>query len=237
MQIPTEDQERWGAAVAILSLDVVLPFYGLLGIEITEASEWQQLLRATILSNRRKFEKNPGRIPDLREAILKAIRTQYGRESVRLFEDWVENVFLFVGQDFVALNKWYMLLALSRRNRQRWEALSFPQELTKEAQQRMEDVLNRDQLHRLADQIEEVPLSDWDLEMYALHGFDDDDNDPYNWVLETVKKRRFLEYMRWLVSSMDENQRQQLAASASVLRMKIETTRRFPPFEDPKRLI
>lgn len=237
MQTPTEAQERWGAAVALLSLDVVVPFYAPLGLQIVESNVLLQVLRETILSNRRAFEVDQSHIPDLKGAVLNTLRHHLGHDAASTFEDWVNNVFVWTGQDFALLSKWYMLLALARTDSQRWNALGLPPALTKESHIRLEEVFDRSKLHALADQIEECPLSDWDLEMYALHGFDDDENDPYNWVLETVKKRRFVGYLDWLVASLSDEQRHRFVDNANVLKVQIETTRNFPPFTDPKELV
>lgn len=237
MQTPMKAQERWGAAVALLSLDVVVPFYAHLGLQIVESKSFLQALRETILSNRRTFEGDQSHIPDLKGAILNTLTHHFGHETASTFEDWVNNVFVYTGQDFAPLSKWYMLLALARTDSQRWNALGLPPTLAKEAHTRLDEVLNRSELHALADQIEKRPLSNWDLEMYALHGFDDDENDPYNWVLETVKKRRFGGYLGWLVASLSDEQRSRFVDNANTLRMQTETTRNFPPFTDPKEFV
>lgn len=227
----TEKQERWGAAVAILSLDVIVPFYAHLGLKIANPSLFLQLLRETILSNRRAFEANPSQIPNIQGTILQSLETSFGSEFSRMFEYWVQNVFVFTGQDFSPLSKWYILLALARTDRQRWISLGLPQGISEESRSKLEDIFDHNELHALADQIDKHPLSDWDIEMYSIHGFDDDENEPYTWVLETVKKRRFSSYLDWLVASLNDDQRRQLVDNANALKSQIETTRHFPIFQ------
>lgn len=237
MRMPTNNQERWGAAITLLSLDVVAPFYASLGLQVTDTKTWLKLLRDTILSNRRAFEVDQSRIPDLKGSLLSALKHRLGPEAASRLNHWIENVFVFSGEDFSRLSRWYMLLALSRTNPQRWGALGLPHGFSEEARTRLEEVFDRTRLHALADQIDKRPLSDWDLEMFSIHRFDDDDNDPYNWILETVKKRRFVSFLEWLVKSLSDEQLQRLADSANRLKMEIETTQGFPNFIDPRELV
>jgi len=234
---PTEDQERWGTAIALLSLDVIKPFYSHMGIKVENADEFRDILRQVILENRKEFEADPSRIPNLQMRMLSALSSHYSEGAAHFFKHWVYQEFVYTGKDLKPLNQWNMLLSLARLNKQRWQSLELPANLTDEAHAKLEQVWDRTELHTRADQIEAQPLSLWDMEMYSLHGFDEADNAPYNWVLEAVGKRIFNKYLRWLVENLTDDQRQQLVHRANCLRLQIETTRNDPELTDPLALL
>ncbi len=235
---PTAEQERWGAAAGLLSLDVVVPFYAHMGLAIPDPKEFVQVLRKCILENRRTFEKNPNRIPDLKNTLLATLRHEFDPRTAEAFEEWIIHEFVFLPYDFAPLWHWDYVLVLARWDSQWWDALGFPPDFSERARARLEaDVIDHDGLHKLADRIDQRPLSDWDLEMYSLHQFDDDDNDPYNWILQTVRKRRFSAYFRWIVDSLSDAQLQDLLVNADLVRERMETTRGFPPLLDLRRLL
>lgn len=219
----TIDEERWGAAATILSLDTVAPFFEHMGVPVKEPAALQRLLRECIVANRKDFESDPTRIPDLRKRWLAAIATRFGQRAADDLESWVTHDFMHTAADFRAFSLWYYVLALARVDH--WNELHLPADLSKEALRRLNDVLDRNELHKLADAVEEKRLSDWDLEMYALHGFDEDENAPYNWVLETVKRRRFTSYMRWLGQALIDKDRAEFIRHANTVKNNIETTR------------
>lgn len=235
--MPTEEQERWGAAVALLSLDVVSPFYRYMGLELGQPDAFQKVLRDVIVSNRRLFEADQSQIPDLKRAVLETLENRLGTAAAGELRHWVEDILVYTGQEFAHLSQWHLLLGLARTSHERWAALGFPGHLSEKARQEMDKVFDFDELDELADQVDECPLSDWDLEMYALHGFDDDDNDPYNWVMEAVTRIRFEAFLKWLIASLSEQEQRQLVRNANTLRSQIESFRDLPPLQELKELV
>jgi hypothetical protein len=73
--------------------------------------------------------------------------------------------------------------------------------------------------------------------MYVIHGFNDNDDDagmsPFMWVSETIEKRRFLNYLRWLRDQLSENERELFFSSGNALRLKLPTTQNMPSFSHP----
>jgi len=235
--VPTRQQQRSGAAATLLSLDVVIPFYSPMGVPAPEPARFVQVLRECIVDNRKEFHHSPDRIPDLDSRIDDKLRHSFGGETAHAYDWWVQYIFVSSAEDFEAFSDWYMVLALSARNESRWDVLALPKILSREARVRIDSVLDRNDLHQIADQVEAHPLSPWDLEMYTLHGFDEDENDPYNWVLETVKKRRFIQYMSWLVKRLSQEEVAGLWESAEALRKQIETTAHSPSLPNPLTII
>jgi len=230
---PTAEQERVGAAAALLSLDKVVPFYQPMGVPTLEPKRFVQVLRGCIIDNRREFERNPNRVPEIDKRIQGSLARTFDVPTAQAYDRWQKYFFVYSAQDFEAFSDWYMVLALSRNSGSRWNALGLPETLSEEARMRFEQVVDRTELHQIADQLEACPLSAWDLEIYTLHGFDDDDNDPYNWVLETIKKRRFVVYLIWLVKRLNNEERMVFSAQAEQAKHRIETIANSPALPDP----
>ena len=128
------------------------------------------------------------------------------------------------------------MLVLSRNSDDRWNALGLPPRIARGVRERVDRLCDYRELHELADALEAEPLSNWDLEIYTIHGFGDN-NDPYDWVLETVEKRRFVEFLKWLSTVLSVSERQTLVESANSLRVHIENTKHYPELGDPVELV
>jgi len=229
----TRSQERSGAAAALLSLDGTTPFFAAMGVPAPDPRRFVRALRDAIVENRREFQRRPERIPDLEARIEAALDKEFGPAAGEAYRNWLRDYFVHSADDFRSFRDWHMVLALSRRDSDRWDALHLPKDLSDEARIRLERILDRKTLHRTAEETQARPLSGWDIEMYTLHGFDDDENDPHQIVLETIKKRRFVEYLKWLAGSLSPEQRREFRQCADALRERIETTSRSPALPDP----
>lgn len=234
---PTRAEERWGAAVAHLSLDVVQPFYEALGVPTDDPAEFARVLRDAILENRRVFEEEPSVIPDLKVRVCVMLSVHFPPPTADAFAHWVENVFAYRAEDVAWFSTWWYVLALSRNRPERWAALGLPASLSEEACARLDKAVDRTELHALADEVEGRPLSEWDTEMYAIHGLYQEGRDPYELTLETIRKRRFLAYLAWLSSALPDADRRAFVERTNALKGTIETVRADAPLEDPKKLL
>lgn len=105
--------------------------------------------------------------------------------------------------------------------------------LSKKVRLKIADVYEREELHQIADVVDEQPMSAWDLEMCSLHGWNVDEDDTYNYVLETVQRVRFTAFFDWLIAAMTANEKIEFLKNARKLQNNIDSikgleTLRFP---------
>lgn len=100
MLLTTIDQERWGTAIALLSLDSVEPFYQFMDIHLPNLSLFKKHLGTCIMENRTEFVRNNTQIADLKLRTQTQIKSQFGTDTATWFEDWVYNSFFFETNDF-----------------------------------------------------------------------------------------------------------------------------------------
>jgi hypothetical protein len=230
MNIQTYDQEKWGAMITLLSLDVVSPFYEYLGLNIDNVEEFKTSLRKDIIENREEYVKNPNIIPDLKKRNMKNLNLIDGNSLGIMLENWFQNSFVWNPADLGIYGKWKILFSISIRMDERWKSLDLPKTISEQARKKYEkDVTDKTELHALADQIDEQPHTKWDIEMYSLHGFDDYNNDPYNSVLFIIGYKRIKAYLNWLVSVFNDIELKQFLKAANHLQASIPALK---PFEN-----
>lgn len=227
----TRHEEKLGAAIALLSMDRIVPFYQWLGVPTEEPSPLVSALRAAIIANRRAFAADQSRVPNLWRAVETAFIEVDGTPALTDLQAWIEEVFVYDDQDLRQTQPWFMLLGLTFRNDDRWRQLILPEPIKTATQERLSTVFSRDEIHALADTVDAEPLSAWDVEMYSLHGFDEDENDPYNWVLEVATKHRVQKFLAWLRPQLSETQSHIFRQSVLTLANTIEATQHYKSFE------
>jgi hypothetical protein len=230
-----EQGERLGAAVTLLSLDRTLPFHGDMGLA-TEPERSEALmngLRGAIESNRESFARDSTRLPDLSNAVTRALTEKFGPRAAQQFHDWVAHVFVHTAQDFDLFSNWYQFFGRLQGRPARWSEVALPTRTREEAIERLTIARDVSRLHAADDVMEAQPLSTWDAQMYAIHRLYGEGRSPIEWVLETVRKRRFMAFLNWLCADLNEIERQAFIFSATALRDKIPTFDGAPPFPDP----
>ena len=88
-----------------------------------------------------------------------------------------------------------------------WARLFLDQARREEATERFDRSANIDDFNSRYDDLSNQPLSDWDLHIYAILFFDDDDsegtpNGPYLWCAPTVRDFHAMEFWRWMVGAV-----------------------------------
>lgn len=221
---PTMEQERYGAAIALLSLDRVLPFMGLMGpLEADSPQEHgiqlQQQLRRAILANREAFVAAPDRLPDLcahvRASIDGDTRPPVGVTAASL-ERWMAQDFVHSGADLPD-SAWDDVLVLSYRDPARWGMLAIPSRRQAIVRGAVPAAFDRESLNKLSDQVEAIPLSVWDLEMFTLHNLYEEGRDPWDWVSQTIRKRRVRSLVRLMFDGLSAQESLGLYESAKTL--------------------
>ena len=238
MQI-TAAAERLGTATSLLSLDRIVPYYTLMGLTPSQESQEAVKLcvREAILENRKDFLANPNRVPDLESHLISTFDLRFGSRATTALFLWYKEDFVHEATDFPPCFIWQLLLNLASRDPTRWLALNLPSSISEKAQKLFNETRDTTDLDKIEEQLEKKRLSEWDTQMYVIHGFNDNDDDagmsPFMWVSETIEKRRFLNYLRWLRDQLSENERELFFSSGNALRLKLPTTQNMPSFSHP----
>ncbi|VAW71317.1 hypothetical protein MNBD_GAMMA10-390 [hydrothermal vent metagenome] len=223
MQV-TEAQEKWGAMTALLSLDVVKPFYKYMGLDIDSPDKFTEVLRKAIIENRQEFEANPSQVPNLKKRVLKSISQVFSVETAEAFENWFDNDFIWYPVDRRgAYDEWASLLKQAVNQYDGWSFLGIPEYLSQTAKNKLlnEVMANANtEINELSDKVDEIPYTEWDIEMYALHHFDDYDCAPFFiGVMPVVRYRRIKKYVKWLIESLNKEELNTFIKNANQLRL------------------
>lgn len=203
--------KHWGRVVPILTLDVVNPLFGLMGLQTNEPAGLQQILREEMIKGRRRFKADPSQLPVTPEGIFASIEARLGQREAQQLAWWISRVFHGTPYDGIDLRKWAVLLRYCRNQNKLWERLGFPESLRVQALERFCKSINIDELNRCYEEQEARPLSDWDVHLYAIYFYDDDDsegtpNGPRLWVTPTVRDFQGYQFWSWVVGELNQEQ-------------------------------
>jgi hypothetical protein len=231
------DEERFGTAVALLSLDRIVPYYSAMGLAPSQehAEAIKECAREAISANRAAFLAGTTAVPDLAEYVRMAFERRFGRPAWAALLRWYENDFVHTAAD-LENEDWRSLLKLSRRDDARWASLGLPVRLSAIARDAFAKASDYEDIAQIEDTLLEQRRSGWDVQMYLIHGFDEDDDSgmcPFMWVRETVLKHRFQSYMRWLGAQLSVSERRALWSAGNALKPKISSMDKLPPLEYP----
>lgn len=155
-------------------------------------------------------------VPETLEVIA---RTFDEDTCVRLIR-WGRTIFTYKRSEYPTLRRWCDVLYAVAGDEARWRALRLPPDVSDEARRRFAAAVGPAADGSAADHVGDEPLSDWDVCLYALRGFDDEDlgkdpNGPSRWVGDTVQTARRLEYWSWLLSRLSAERQHELLTAAS----------------------
>ena len=200
---PTEpefDVRRRAKLVELLSMDVVSPFFDLMGLRAGGSEHLPRVLRRFTVAGRKRMAD-----PPLGPAeVIQAVSDSIGADAARQLVWWEQNVFSNHPRDNLELQFWTTVLLSCRNETDGWRRLGFPDPIRDEALDRLNRALNIAEYSRRQDDVDARPLSDWDLHLYAVHLYDDnlylDDmyrvpDGPRLWILPTI--RNYQEYCFW----------------------------------------
>lgn len=235
----TPDADRLGTAIALLSLDRIVPYYSAMGLMPSQehAEAVKTCVRDAIAANRADFLANPKTTPDLGAHVTAAFEGRFGVPGRAALFRWYEQDFVHTAADRVAGYAWYALLDSSWRDHARWSALALPEGISERARRDFGTASDLGDIEKIEDGLMAEPRSGWDAHMYLIHGFDDDDEDagmcPFMWVRETVENHRFRQFLRRLEAGLSESERRSFWTRANALKETISSTRKLPPLRYP----
>lgn len=213
---PEFDRARWYWIITLLSMDVVRPFYDLMGLRSLPADELQRVLRREIVAARKRWgTAQPGDPPFAPQAIIKVVADSLGAAASRHLAWWERNIFRDDPRDNLNLQKWTSILQTCTYEPGLWTRLGFLAPVEEEALERFRRSRKIEEYQRRQQEVDEQPLSDWDLHLYALHLFDDNlytqqntalPDGPRLWIKPTIRDKQRYDFWAWVLSVLPATQ-------------------------------
>lgn len=202
---------RWGMIFILLSMDVIRPLYEAMGLRLRDKDRFREMLRQLILENRKIYEQNPEVAPPLADRVLEQIEVRFGESEAEHFYRWATTVYNEVHADLPQWSAWEMLLFQAAYNPEIRDRLGLPSDKRDSILSQYRDALDIDDVEQEVENLKAKLLSDWDLEMYSIHQFNNDDlSDPFSIVLRTVRINRFQLFWESIIPQLPAEQSVQL---------------------------
>ena len=204
--------DRWAKIVPLLTLDVVRPLFPAIGLELSDAAAFQQIVRQVIVTARKDFARSSDAAAIAPERLAESILESLDPASAVGLTRWISDIFHGEPSANAELRVWMNVLRHCRRNESHWRRLFATSARARDALEMFVRALNIDDFESRYVELTARPLSDWDLHMYAVHFFDDDDlegtpNGPYLWLAPTVRDYRGRQFFRWLSGTLSDAER------------------------------
>ncbi len=200
---------QWGLIFTLLSMDIMNSMHEFMGLQLKEKEHFIQLLRHIIIINRKNYEANPSEIPPLADRVIEMLESSFGKIQTKHFYNWATSVFTEVHTDNPQWSAWEILFL-------QWAYSSTPQNNLKLPLERCNMLLsnylkelNINDVEQKINELKSQVLSNWDLEMYSIHQFDNDDeiNDPFNTVVKTIEINRFQLFWESLLPQLSASEK------------------------------
>jgi hypothetical protein len=212
-----EENWFWRRATPVLSLDVIQPFFDLMGLQVADIAEFQILLRQRLVALRPAklsgvTPPDPdGWVADL-DARLQAI---FGAAFVENFRKWLHSVLLPPGD--MPYNAWRLLFSDAARTADKWQSLGFERQHAETLRQRYLALSDFRSIQALMKSVKSQKLSEWDTAIYALYNFYEDLNDPVDDVVAAAKRQRLFTFWREIEQLTTAEERNELLLKAQVV--------------------
>jgi hypothetical protein len=163
-----------GSIVSLLTLDFTRAFYDLVGLDPRFHDVLHRTLRETTLITRKELMQAlvDGTPAPTLATFCSHIETSAGRAATEHLAWWLQYIH---NRDSKPLDHWLDLFRHTEREGA-WSKLPLPKELSAEVWQRFISFMDRGEYNRRCEEIEDRPLSDWDLHLSANQPFDFEDD-------------------------------------------------------------
>jgi len=214
------DPTRWPLVFILLSMDLVLAFADLLALPIASPTGLRDVLRAEITRVRRRAgESPPADLVFSSDEVLDAIARTLGSSQRDALVWWAHRIFEVSPRDHLDLAGWSDVLRTCKDDPARWAQLALPNAVRDAARDSLDEALYPTAYYQRLSELRARPLSDWDLHMYAVQHFDDEDDilptGPTRYLAPTVKAARGYAWWSWLLARLDGPAQHALWRSAS----------------------
>jgi hypothetical protein len=173
--IPDEPrlEPQWSFVFMLLSMDVVAAFYDLIGAGFAEPACVVDVLRRQIVRARYPHAEDPSGPRFGARDMIAAIAQRCGEHDARRLVWWTAH--LFDAPRRRELYAWECVLREVRNSPAGWPALGLPAPDADAARQWFAQSLATGEYQARSSRVYAAPLSDWDLHLYAVNLFDDED--------------------------------------------------------------
>lgn len=212
-------EKRWATIATLLSMDVVLPFFPLMGLHLDRPNDLMNYFRRCILSARNAHPHGPYISSS---QLFAGINSHFGKDAVLKLKAWNEHVFEDDLRDRRHLRNWKHVLRSALADEALWVGLWGNRETAQSVRREFLRSLDQKHYNEVFDEVYSTPLSDWDLHIYAIHLFDDDDEDgtsvsPDTWVHPTCRACQAIQFWTWVLGSLRSDELDSLHANAAKL--------------------
>lgn len=192
------DTRRWQRMAATITLDRAEPFRPVAGFDWVE-SPTQPLIETIRRWLHRGLEAGLQQLPaPSAHDLLADVRLARGEKVADRLRRWVLHVYAVV--DRPASIRWNSLLTSACRKPGLWAEFGFPAPISDALREACLIATTTD--WTLIDVFEGTRLTDWDLGIYAMFEFDDDENDPVHSLILVSGQWQDLHFWRQLASSV-----------------------------------
>lgn len=211
---PESNPRRWNEIIDLLSMDVVRPFFDLMGLHAD--NDLQGVLRHEIINGRKRAALNSKTGLPPPQRVISAVAESLGARTSSHLVWWGRYIFEDAPKDHRNLDKWDSVLYDCRSDPRRWSQLGFPDWIGPD---QFRSSSNIDEYQRRQDEIDARPLSNWDLHMYAYCLYDDNiyedsfgrvQDGPRLWVKPTVRAYQAYRFWARVLKTMGPEQRYRL---------------------------
>lgn|GEM_PF-3735691 len=206
---------QWGLIACLLSLDAVGPFHEDMGLAWPDKLAFIRLLRETIVKNRHDHAANPGTIISFDRKLMPAIESGIGSDAADKFDRWARGTFKQVHADQPEWSAWHLAFFRWVFGRKNNDLLAVSR-VRPSIESRFKELADTAPLEEKFEEVKSQPLSHWDLEMCAIHGFspDDDSGNFFDIVSATFEIRATQLFIPELAPKLDDREKRWLHAEA-----------------------
>jgi hypothetical protein len=218
---PHFDPNGWPFVFTLLSMDVVVVFYELVGLKIAAPQAFRDLLRVQILQLRREFATPPEGLFYPTERVLGPVGYAFGETQRNHLVWWAHHIFAWDIQEHRALIMWTDILRHCAGEPESWRELGFRAQLDDAVRREFLKSIDRSPYDQRYLETYAQPLSDWDLHIYAIHLFDDEDdaapNGPHSYLYQTFMNNQGYHFWDWLLNQLEPSEQAALQRNATAI--------------------
>jgi hypothetical protein len=205
--------EQWSELLSLLSLDCIVPFFGVMAIPIDDEDLFRRNIREVIVTARQMYESRPDQIPPLPRMLFDRL----GVTAAERFDRWARNVFLGYHADQPDWSAWDIVFSHWAYGRRRDLDFLPPEKREALVSEYCRNV-DTDDVKRTAEALASKPLSDWDIEMFARRNYGASwESSPFSIVEAITRIERLKRFARNIWLNLNDDEREKMQKNAQEL--------------------
>lgn len=228
---PIDPVGRVTAMASLLSLDVVRPFYGAMGLVLAEPDGLQEALRAIMVRGRQQYRETKTLI-DVMAELRRTIAVREGEARAEQFQRWFDHLYLDIPAHQRQWSWWSEAFEIGLATGNHAPEVPLLGGKHKVFVTMYREAMDLQELRNQAEVLKASPLSDWDLEIYVRRGYDHDDfamDDPFHRTFAIVRLARLQLVVRELLKALSPSEQQRLHKDARRTIAKLEPRQPLEP--------